>query len=125
MNDKKTPTDIKNVFDVMKFRIDKLEPLKETFYTIGYPNGIAWAMDENTHSLEPAIRELKCSKSPSVYDFEFDGETIGGASGSPIFTKGGELVGIVWGGWSAGKTFGLACHAKWLKKLYEEEVLGK
>ena len=124
MNDKKTP-EMTYVFDVEKFNVEQLTPLKDRFYTIGYPNGIVWAMDENTHSLEPAIKETKCTKTPSVYDFEFEGEAIGGASGSPIFTDKGELIGIVWGGWSAGKTYGLACQAKWLKKLYEEEVLGK
>lgn len=124
MNDKRTP-EMEYVFDVEKFSDKQLVPLKETFNTIGYPHGIVWAMDEDKHSLEPAIRETKCAKTPSVYDFEFDGEAIGGASGSPIFTDKGELVGVVWGGWSAGKTYGLACQAKWLKKLYEEEVLGK
>lgn len=122
MNDKKTPDDIKYVFDVKKFSSTKLEPLKETLYTIGYPAGNYRAIDKTNHSLEPDIREVKCSKVPEKYDFEFQGESLGGASGSPIFRKNGELVGILWGGSRLGATFGVACQAKYLKDMYIEEV---
>ena len=100
----------------------KLEPLKETLYTIGYPAGNYRAIDKTNHSLEPDIREVKCSKVPEKYDFEFQGESLGGASGSPIFRKNGELVGILWGGSRLGATFGVACQAKYLKDMYIEEV---
>lgn len=122
MNDKRTPETIKYIFEVKNFSLEKLEPQQEKLYTIGYPNGVDWAMDEKTHSLEPAIRETMCSKMPSKYTFEFQGESIGGASGSPIFNEKGQLVGVLWGGWSAGVTFGLACQAKYLQEMYKEEV---
>ena len=122
LNDKKTPADIERVFDVKNFRYDKLEPLKETLYTIGYPKGIYWAIDEHTKSLEPEIREIKCGKVPGKYSFEFQGETIGGASGSPVFDKKGHLVGIVFGSSVGAATFGHACPVKYLKELYDKEV---
>lgn len=122
MNDKKTPADIKLIFDVKNFETKKLEPLQDKLYTIGYPHGTSWALDDNTHSLEPVIRETMCSKMPSKYTFEFQGESIGGASGSPIFNQKGHLVGVLWGGWRDGATLGLACQAKYLKEMYEEEV---
>lgn len=122
LNTKRTPADIKDIFDVSKFRLDKIEPLKEQYYTIGYPRGIEWALDTNTHSLEPEIREVKCGKVPSKYTFEFQGESLHGASGSPIFDKKGRLVGVLWGGWAAGTTFGHACQARYLKEMYEQEV---
>lgn len=96
--------------------------MQDKLYTIGYPHGTSWALDDNTHSLEPVIRETMCSKMPSKYTFEFQGESIGGASGSPIFNQKGHLVGVLWGGWRDGATFGLACQAKYLKEMYEEEV---
>ena len=49
-------------------------------------------------------------------------KSCGGASGSPIFNEKGQLVGVLWGGWSAGVTFGLACQAKYLQEMYKEEV---
>lgn len=55
-------------------------------------------------------------------DLPDQGEAVGGASGSPIFNKHGELVGVLWGGWKMGSTLGLACQARYLKEMYEEEV---
>lgn len=122
LNDKKTPEKIKYIFDVNNFYTETLEPLKDRLYTIGYPKGTNWALDNKTHSLEPGIRETVCSKMPSRYTFEIQGEAVGGASGSPIFNQKGQLVGILWGGWSAGATYGLACQAKYLKEMYNKEM---
>ena len=123
LNTKKTPDDVTFVFDLDKVGTEKLEPLKDKLVWIGYPRGIAWNLDNETHSLEPEIRETMCSKIPSKYSFEFQGESLGGASGSPIFDpKTGNLVGVLWGGWAAGATYGHACQAKYLKEMYDEEV---
>jgi len=122
LNTKKTPEWIRYIFDIRNARTDKLEPLKETLYTIGYPNGLIWALDTDTKSLEPEIREVKCGKVPSKYTFEFQGESVGGASGSPIFDRKGHLVGVLWGGWSDSATFGHACQAKFLLNMYNEEI---
>lgn len=123
LNTKKTPDDIKFVFDLSKVESEKLKPLKDKLVWIGYPRGNAWNLDNQTHSLEPEIRETMCSKIPSKYSFEFQGESLGGASGSPIFEpKTGKLVGVLWGGWAAGATYGHACQAKYLQEMYNEEV---
>lgn len=121
LNDKKTPEDIKHIFDIKHFRTDKLVPTKERLFTIGYPLGLVWGIDQGTRSLEPDIRDLRCSKIPGRYDFELQGEAVGGASGSPIFDKKGYLVGILWGGIEK-SSYAVACQAKWLKELYEKEV---
>lgn len=122
LNSKRTPTNISRIFDVKDFRLDQLEPMKETLYTIGYPRGLFWGMDNKTQSLEPFIRSVSCSKMPSTFDFEFQGESVAGASGSPIFDKYGRLVGVMWGGWATGVTYGKACQAKWLKQLYKKAI---
>jgi pSer/pThr/pTyr-binding forkhead associated (FHA) protein len=122
LNSKKTPDDIERIFDINNLSDSELEPLKDNLYMIGYPNGLTWGQDNVTHSLEPVIRSVKCSKVPSRYDFEFEGESVGGASGSPIFDDKGRLAGVLWGRWAAGTTYGKACQAKWLKELYDKEV---
>ena len=122
LNSKVTPKDIKRIFSADNFFDGILEPLKDELYNIGYPQGIGWAQDEKTKSLEPGIRETKCSKEPGKYSFDFQASSTHGSSGSPVFNKYGELVGVLWGGYhdSASPTF--AVHAKFLKRMYDEEV---
>ena len=124
LNNKKTPEDVKFVFDIEKAYVEKLSPLKDLLYTIGYPAGIIWGLDETSKSLEPSIRETKCSKEPSRYYFEFQANSVSGSSGSPVYNNKGELVGVLSGGYSIAGGATKAIHAKFLKKLYEEEVSG-
>lgn len=121
LNDKKTPEEIKYIFEVHDFRTDKLEPLKERLFTIGYPRGTEWGIDKVVKSLEPGIRDLKCAKVPGRYEFECQGEAVLGASGSPVFDKRGHLVGILSKG-VLNSSYSMVCQAKWLKELYEKEV---
>ncbi|WP_293711364.1 FHA domain-containing protein [uncultured Parabacteroides sp.] len=122
LNTKKTPENVELIYDIKKARINskELNPQEESLYTIGYPAGLLMALTKDHQGIEPEIRELKCSKTPGKYNFEFQGESIGGASGSPIFDKKGKLVGVLWGGWTTGATFGLACHIKYLKEMYNK-----
>lgn len=125
LNTKKTPVDVKRVFDVSQCITQKLEPQKDELVWIGYPRGNLMNLDEKIHSLDPNVRNTRCSRPQSKYTFEFQGEVLGGASGSPIFNKkNGKLVGVLWGGWRTGSTFGLACQARYLKEMYEEEMKG-
>lgn len=122
LNNKTTPANIVKVFSPDKFFLGKLEPQKEVLYTIGYPAGIAWGMDEKSKSLEPTIRETKCSKEPGKFDFEFQANSVGGSSGSPVFDRTGALVGVLYGGYQIAGGSTMAVHAKFLKKMYDEEV---
>lgn len=121
LNSKKTPVEVKRYFDLSHFRMEPPSSANETLWTIGYPKGTTWNLDQTTQELDPFVRSLNCSKT-SRFDFEFQGESIGGASGSPIFDEYGHLVGVLWGGWRAGATFGKACQAQWLKEFYDKEV---
>ena len=123
LNTKKTPEEIEYVFNVMECEMDKLVPQKDELEWIGYPRGNLLNLDRNINSMEPNIRNTRCSRPQSKYSFEFQGEALNGASGSPIYNQDtGELVGILYGGWAVGATFGKACQAKYLKEMYEEEV---
>lgn len=122
LNNKKTPKEITSLFNPNDIYVERLEPLKEQLYVIGYPAGIAWGMDDKSKSLEPSIRETKCSKEPGKFEFEYPSNAVGGSSGSPVFNTKGQLVGVVWGGSTVAGAATKAVHAKFLKKMYEEET---
>ena len=122
LNNKTTPKNITHVFSPENFYTGNLEPLKDQLVTIGYPAGLRWSMDDKTKSLEPNIRETKCSKEPGRYDFEFQANSVGGSSGSPVFNQQGQLVGVLYGGYSVAGGSTKAIHAKFLKKLYDDYI---
>ena len=123
LNDKKTPEDVELVFEPSNFNTERLVPLKDKLFTIGYPAGLTWALDKRAKSLEPSIKETKCSKEPSKYDFEFQEQSVGGSSGSPVFNEAGQLVGVLWGGTSIAGGYTKAVQSKFLKKIYDEEAV--
>ena len=83
-------------------------------------------MKNNT--LNPSIRNTKCSKTPTKYNFEFQASSVGGASGSPVFLLDGtfkkkcRLVGVLSAGRSSEAGPTLATHAYFLRKLYEDNI---
>ncbi len=121
LNTKKTPDNIKYVLDIERIYDGKIAPLQDKLEWIGYPRGNAWGLDQSIHSLLPQVRETQVSKQPGRYTFEFQGESVPGASGSPLFnTKSGRLYGVMVGGYNSAATYGVACQAKCLKELYDE-----
>ena len=110
------------MFSPDNYYSDRLDPLKDQLYVIGYPAGITWGMDDKSKSLEPTIRETKCSKEPGRYDFEFQANSVGGSSGSPVFNSKGQLVGVLYGGYSIAGGSTKAVHAKFLKNLYDDYI---
>lgn len=122
LNNKKTPDEIKYVFSPDKFFTGTLVPLQDELVTIGYPLGLLMGKDDTKKSIEPTIRETKCSKEPSKYVFEFQSNSIAGSSGSPVFNKKGQLVGVLDAAYQIAGGPSTAVHAKYLKKLYDEEV---
>ena len=120
LNDKKTPDHIKYVFDIRNWNEKTLVPQKDVLYTIGYPAGLMWGQDEKSDALAPSLYDTKCSQVPTRYEFQIQNATIGGSSGSPVFNKKGELVGILYGTYD--KVASKAMQVKFLKKLYDEEV---
>jgi len=120
LNDKKTPDYIKYVFDIRNWNEKTLVPQKDVLYTIGYPAGLMWGQDEKSDALAPSLYDTKCSQVPTRYEFQIQNATIGGSSGSPVFNKKGELVGILYGTYD--KVASKAIQVKFLKKLYDEEV---
>ena len=122
LNDKKSPTGVggvKRFLNPSNSVVEKIEPQKEKYSMWGYPLGLSWNMT-NT-SLEPNLKETSCSRVPGRYTFEIQANTRGGSSGSPIFNKKGELVGVLSVTLQT-TDMTVAVQAKYLKKMYEEEV---
>ena len=120
LNDKKTPDNVKIVFDISNVYDKDLVPIADRLYTIGYPNGIEWGLATTANSLEPNIREVKCSKLPGQYDFEVQESSVAGSSGSHIFNEKGQLVGILSKGYMVAST--CAVKAKYLREFYDQNT---
>ena len=124
LNNKKTPDEIKYIFDIDKFDLNSLVPMDKDLYTIGYPSGLQRAMDLENKTLNPSLTTSKCSKQPSRYIFELQHDATGGSSGSPVFYDG-RLVGIISGGYGGNGASTVAVQARYLKELYDNEELDK
>ena len=120
LNTKKTPEHIKYVFNLKNWNESTLVPQKDVLYTIGYPAGMMWGQDDKSDALAPSLYETKCSQVPTRYEFQIQNASIGGSSGSPVFNKKGQLVGVLYGTYD--KVASKAIQVKFLKKLYDEEV---
>jgi pSer/pThr/pTyr-binding forkhead associated (FHA) protein len=125
LDSKKTPDDIvKNgFFDINEALVDEkqLKPQGEDLITMGYPYGFMLGLATENNTLKPTVHKISVSKDPDENKFQFQGEEISGASGSPIIdSRSHRLVGVLFGGYKVGSTFGLACNIKHLKALYDK-----
>lgn len=123
LNTKVTPKDIKYVLDLNNCVLEKPKVLQEKFTSIGYPGGMLRSMDKISKSLEPNISETMCCKEPNRYEFEIQYSTIGGHSGAPIINKKGQLVGVLFARFSGDGATTKVLQAKYIKELYDKEVL--
>lgn len=86
-------------------------------YTIGFPMAIA-LQDINNRTLEAQFSEGSMSSSNNQYDFGHSAEATNGSSGSPVFNKRGQLIGVVSSGLGNGYNF--AVRSEYLKKLLDQ-----
>ncbi len=96
LNSNETPAKIVNIIDLNRIVDDKkIRPQKETYYYIGYPLGLNLNLDNMNGGLQPRMNEVRISKIAGRYELDLQGEVFGGASGSPIITEDGRLVGVI------------------------------
>ncbi|MBQ8607773.1 MAG: FHA domain-containing protein [Bacteroidaceae bacterium] len=126
LNDAKTPESIikGGFFNIKNARTDEttLTPLEEELITIGYPSGFNIGFfTENATTLLPTTHKLTVSKKADNNQFQFQGLSIGGQSGSPIIDEDRRLVGVLYGGFSKTE-ISYGCNIKHLVELYNKHA---
>jgi pSer/pThr/pTyr-binding forkhead associated (FHA) protein len=124
LNNKTTPSQIvkDGFFDITQARTDEnsLVPQEETLTTIGYPAGFQIGFfTANTTELMPTVHKVYISKTPDENGFQFQGQAVGGQSGSPIIDRQYRLVGVLYGGFNQTE-FSYGCNIKHLVELYDK-----
>ncbi|MBE6341803.1 MAG: FHA domain-containing protein [Lentimicrobiaceae bacterium] len=115
------PPHVKYYYDMNECITDpkKIKPQSDNYMTIGFPAGPRLGLGAHS-DLQPTIQDAKINKLPNEYGFQMQGEAIGGSSGSPICTKKGKLIGVVWGKSTLMATSSYGVHAKYLKEMYDK-----
>lgn len=121
LNTKKTPSH-SDYFDLNSIVIEDPK-VNETLRVTGYSGGLNRSLDQVTKSMEPTFVESYCSKEPSRYYFEMNYSDTEGSSGSPVYDKKNRLRGVVFGGYEVFAPRTHAIKAKFIKELYDKEVL--
>ena len=127
LNDPQTPEGIieGGFFDIDDARIDEmsLEPQKEELITIGYPAGFAIGFNmKEGKELSPIVHKISLSKRPDEFNFQLQGQAIGGQSGSPIIDENHRLVGVLFAT-NYGTDFSYGCNIKHLVDIYNKHKL--
>ena len=126
LNTQQTPPDIvKNGYYRLENARGNLE-LNEALNGIGYPEG-KWLSEfiGNANEMIPTYTNFTVSKKPDEYQFQAQGLSLGGASGSPIFDKDRNLVGVLWGRSNASENIVFVCNIKHLCELYDKYKVKK
>jgi len=119
LNSKTTPSSVTSVINVANADTSEaiVTPQKNTLYYIGYPAGTRLNLDDY-NNLTPLVNQVSVNRASdtSGIQIHLQGEVLGGASGSPILSKDGRLVGIVNASYT-NTTNSLGVLAKYAKDL--------
>lgn len=88
----------------------------EPLFMIGYPAGFDLA--NTKQGIMANFQNGQLTRLPDGIDFGHNLPTMGGASGSPIFNKHGQLMGINYQGMSGTQGFNMAMLAKYVCELF-------
>ena len=92
----------------------------ESAALIGFPAGVSTALDES--------QTVRTSMSAGIFskvtrdEIQFDGFTVGGSSGSPIFNADGEVVAVHHSGLSESAGLGFAVPIRQLVPILPDSV---
>lgn len=129
LNTQQTPPEIvKNgYFRLENARVDQSTlQLNESLHSIGYPTGqFLSTFIGNSNESTPTFSNLTVSKRPDEYQFQAQGLSIGGASGSPVFDEDRNLVGVLWGRAGASDNVVFVCNIKHFVDIYEKHKVVK
>ncbi len=124
LHSQQTPPEIvkKGYYRLENARVDQSKlKWSEALISIGYPGG-KWLSEfiGNANEMIPTYTNLTVSKKPDDNQFQAQGLSLGGASGSPVFDEDRNLVGVLWGGAVASENIVFVCNIKHLCELYEK-----
>ena len=129
LNSQQTPPDIvKNgYYRLENARVDQTTiELNEPLNSIGYPTGqFLSTFIGNANESTPTFTNLTVSKRPDEYQFQAQGLSIGGASGSPVLDKDRNLVGVLWGRAGASDQVVFICNIKHFVEIFEKHKVMK
>jgi serine protease Do len=120
INSKSLPSGVVNIVDLDKAVVDDANiVLGKNIYTIGFPAGLK--VGNTSQGIQANNQSGEISQLRDKYEFEHNAKIAGGASGSPIFDKYGNLIGIVHAAFNpavAGNVdYNLAIKAKYAVEL--------
>lgn len=127
LNDTETPKKIieDGFFNIKNAKVDEtsLEPQEDELITIGYPAGFALGFNmKEGKELSPIVHKISLSKRPDEFNFQLQGQAIGGQSGSPIIDENRRLVGVLFAT-HHGTDYSYGCNIKHLVEIYNKHKL--
>lgn len=129
LNTQQTPPEVvKNgYYRLENARLDQSTiQLNEPLNSIGYPTGMhLGTFIGNANEFTPTLTNLTVSKRPDEKQFQAQGLSIGGASGSPVFDKDRNLVGVLWGRAGESDQVVFVCNIKHFVDIYEKHKVVK
>ena len=111
VNSKLLPTGVTKVIDLKQAVTDSKDAGVGTdILTIGFPTGPDLA--NTKQGIQANFQDGKITQLRSDVEFGHNITIVGGASGSPVFTKSGQLVGIINRGYTRSQGYNMAIWAK-------------
>lgn len=111
------PPQVKKIIDINNADdSDKAYTVGAKVYTIGYPLGVTLAENSNQEMINQA-HEGHITQSRGEYEFGHDAATTSGASGSPVISEQGRLIGVHNAGVSGTQGFNIGIKVKYVKEL--------
>lgn len=96
------------------------EPVNgEHIFTLGYSFGNA--IQESNERIQAISMGASVSRIEKD-KFQHDATTVGGSSGSPVFNRKGNLIGVHHAGYAGHDQINMAIKAKYVKRLMEQEA---
>lgn len=93
INSKQTPSNVTKIIDVSDISSDKDLAMGKSLYTIGFPNGLDWALTQQ--GVQATNESGSVNQTVNDYVYGHNINTTHGASGSPIFDSKGKFAGII------------------------------
>lgn len=111
----------KGWYKICNARLDETQlAMSEPLQTIGYPEGLLiGTIMGNGKELNPTVVNCSMSRKPDKNEFQMQTVAMGGQSGSPVFDKDRNLVGVLYAG-IENSELTYCCNIKHLVSLYEE-----